>query len=191
MIKQVNQGFILHTRKTTYAFRVMQSGHLEHLYYGRRIAVEDENTLEALREKRLFVPGNTNVYSPEFPELSLEDVCLEVSSYGRGDIREPFLEIVHEDGSNTSDFVFDRALMEHGKPEFHTLPVAAEFRSSGSLSAEGQSRSVSHRLHREIRCICNSGSDNARGARLPRLSPQGVQQRTNRPNPLNRQDSRR
>lgn len=122
MIKQVNQGFILHTRKTTYAFRVMQSGHLEHLYYGRRIAVEDENTLEALREKRLFVPGNTNVYSPEFPELSLEDVCLEASSYGRGDIREPFLEIVHEDGSNTSDFVFDRALMEHGKPEFHTLP---------------------------------------------------------------------
>ena len=122
MIKQVNQGFILHTRKTTYAFQVMQSGHLEHLYYGRRIAVEDENTLEALREKRLFVPGNTNVYSPEFPELSLEDVCLEVSSYGRGDIREPFLEIVHEDGSNTSDFVFDRALMENGKPEFHTLP---------------------------------------------------------------------
>ena len=29
--------FILETDKTTYGFRVIKSGHLEHLYYGERV----------------------------------------------------------------------------------------------------------------------------------------------------------
>lgn len=53
--------------------------------------------------------------------LSLEDVCLEMSSYGKGDIREPFIEVVHADGSFTSDFLFDRAEATVGKEEFATL----------------------------------------------------------------------
>lgn len=121
MIERINQSFWLQTEHTTYAFRVMESGQPEHLYYGRKLT-PDREAMQALGEKRLFAPGNTCVYSPEFPEVSLEDVCLEMSSCGKGDIREPFLEIVHADGSSTSDFVFDKAEITVGKPEYRTLP---------------------------------------------------------------------
>ena len=121
MIERINQSFWLQTEHTTYAFRVMESGQPEHLYYGRKLT-PDREAMQALGEKRLFAPGNTCVYSPEFPEVSLEDVCLEMSSCGKGDIREPFLEIVHADGSSTSDFVFDKAEITAGKPEYRTLP---------------------------------------------------------------------
>ena len=36
MITVENQLFSLHTRHTSYLFRVMETGHLEHLYYGRK-----------------------------------------------------------------------------------------------------------------------------------------------------------
>ena len=121
MIERIDQSFLLHTEQTTYAFRVMESGQPEHLYYGRRVTL-DADAVRAIGEKRMFAPGNTCIYSPQFPEVSLEDVCLELSAYGKGDIREPFLEIVHADGSTTSDFVFARAEITAGKPEYRTLP---------------------------------------------------------------------
>ena len=55
----------------------------------------------------MFAPGNTNVYDAEHSAFSLEDMRLEMSSYGKGDIREPFVELVHADGSMTSDFLYD------------------------------------------------------------------------------------
>ena len=41
MIKKLENGFILNTKNTTYAFRVLKTGHLEHLYYGKKIAIEN------------------------------------------------------------------------------------------------------------------------------------------------------
>ena len=103
MIRQIGNSFILDTEHTTYGFRVLETGHLEHLYYGRKIR-SDAASLEAIGEKRMFPPGNTCIYRADHPELSLEDLCLEMSAAGKGDIREPFLEMLHADGSVTSDF---------------------------------------------------------------------------------------
>lgn len=121
MIRQIGKNFILDTEHTTYGFRVLETGHLEHLYYGRRIRL-DEDSLEAIGEKRMFPPGNTCIYHADHPELSLEDICLEMSVSGKGDIREPFLEIIRTDGSVTSDFLFEKAEIASGKGEFRTLP---------------------------------------------------------------------
>jgi alpha-galactosidase len=120
MIKRIGSSFILDTVNTTYAFSVMESGQLEHLYYGRRITIDSDT--DAITEKHRFPPGNTNVYDQEHNSYSLEDVCLEMSSYGKGDIREPFIELVYADGSSTSDFVFEDAKISQGKSEFKTLP---------------------------------------------------------------------
>ena len=49
-------------------------------------------------------------------------MCLELSSYGKGDIREPFVCITHADGATTSDFVFESATITKGKEPFATLP---------------------------------------------------------------------
>lgn len=119
MIKVENQVFLLSTKHTTYAFRVTETKHLEHLYYGRKITVKNP---EALIEKHAFAPGNTNTYDQEHMNFSLEDMSLEMSSYGKGDIWEPFVEVVHADGSFSSDFLFEKAEVLDGKEEFGTLP---------------------------------------------------------------------
>lgn len=129
MIQKNENSFVLHTRKTSYCFRVLETGHLEHLYYGKRLTFMTdeegklaERALEPLAEKHVFAPGNTNVYEKEQAHFSLEDIRLEMSSYGKGDIREPFVEVVHADGSSTSDFLFEKAEITEGKEDFATLP---------------------------------------------------------------------
>ena len=95
--------FVLNTAHTTYAMKVLDTGHIEHLYYGRKIHLDDE---DGLTEQHEFAPGNTVVYSPEHGNFSLEDMRLEMSSYGKGDIREAFIEVINPDGSMTSDFLY-------------------------------------------------------------------------------------
>lgn len=119
MIIRQDDVFVLTTASTSYAFRVTETGHLEHLHYGGRITVEDAG---ALTEKHAFPPGNTIAYDSVHGEFTLEDMCLEMSSYGRGDIREPFVEITHADGGMTSDFLFREARITRGKEEYRTLP---------------------------------------------------------------------
>jgi len=135
MVTEKNGLFALETRQTSYLFRVTDTGHLEHLYYGRRIHVRDAS---ALMEKRSFPPGNGISYDAAHRQFSLEDACLELSSYGKGDIREPFLEVVYPDGSFTSDFVYDAFEITDTKPEFAHLP--------GSYSQDGQVEHLCVRL---------------------------------------------
>ena len=119
MIKADGKNFILNTENTTYVFRVMETGQLEHLYYGARIRIDDAGAIE---EKRAFAPGNTTCYNSAHPEITLEDVRLEMSSIGKGDIREPMIEVVCADGSSTLDFVYDSYEILSGKTDFKTLP---------------------------------------------------------------------
>ncbi len=125
MIRQNNQIFLLETRNTSYLFHVLLSGQLEHLYYGRKIRMKEsftEDSIQIFVEKHTFPPGNSNSYSKEYNQFSLEDMRLEMSSYGKGDIREPFIEIIYEDGSGTSDFIYHSFSIEKGKEDFETLP---------------------------------------------------------------------
>jgi alpha-galactosidase len=124
MIRREGEYFVLETAHTSYAFRVLPTGQPEHLYYGKKLPLRGglETALEPLREKHAFAAGNTNLYDAQHREYSLEDVCLECSALGKGDIREPMLELTHADGSRTSDFVFDKAETQPGKRPFDTLP---------------------------------------------------------------------
>lgn len=100
------QVFVLETAHTTYAFCVRESGHLEHLYYGEKIDVHYDLSA-AVSSKCKYPGGNLVNYSKEYSSLTLETLCQEISSVGKGDVREPFCVIEHVDGSYTSDFVFD------------------------------------------------------------------------------------
>lgn len=129
MIRNAKNVYVLSTPRTTYMFRVLSTGHLEHLYYGAALyggsIVMDEELLEdaeALGEKKVFPSGNMISYDAEHPQLTLEDMRLEMSSAGKGDIREPFIEIIHADGGRTSDFLFEKAEILDGKEGFKTLP---------------------------------------------------------------------
>lgn len=122
MIRQFNQVFICDTKNTTYCFRVLETGQLEHLYYGKKIALFSEEDAYALFEKHAFAPGNTNFYDNDHPNFSLEDMRLEFSSYGKGDIWEPFIEVIHEDGNASSDFVFESAKILDAKTSISNMP---------------------------------------------------------------------
>lgn len=122
MIKRYGQCFVLDTDNTTYCFKIMKTGHLQHLYYGRKITVPTDEFARILEENYTFPAGNTNAYDAANPELSLENMRQEMSAYGKGDIGEPFLEVIHADGSSTSDFLFESAGITDGKEEFLTLP---------------------------------------------------------------------
>ncbi len=125
MIKKLGgdkPAFLLSTANTSYAFHVMDTGQLEHIHYGARITADSEEELLAMMEKHSFGQGNSINYDADHPEFTLEDVALEMSGYGKGDIREPFVETVSDDGSFTTDFVYSDYKKTTGKEEFKTLP---------------------------------------------------------------------
>ena len=111
MIRQTGNLFVLETDNTTYAFSVTDSGHLEHLYYGPLLGPIDERDAFSLSQKRSFEIGNTIVLDPDHKNVMLEDLRLEMSGPGKGDIREPFAELVFADGSRTVDFRYQEAVI--------------------------------------------------------------------------------
>lgn len=119
MILVKDNLFIVNTDNTSYVFEVMKTGHLEHLFYGKKIDIIDALPL---REKREFAEGNSVSYSKEFANVCMENVNLEVSATGKGDIRESFVEIEWLDGTYSLDFVFESAKVT--KEECKELPTA-------------------------------------------------------------------
>ena len=130
MIKEKNGVFLLETNKTSYIFRVMQTGHLEHLYYGRKLYLGDvdsamwEHGIRALSQKRVNRNSCSVTYNKEDFTLGMDNVRLEVSGRGTGDYRQPFVELTWDDGSQTTDFLYEYHRIIEGKPELETLPSA-------------------------------------------------------------------
>lgn len=108
MIRIFDNVFVLDTDNTTYCFGITPDGHAEHLYYGRKITIENKDDVVALAEKHAVAPGNTTNYESD-GSYAPEDFRYELSSLGKGDVREPFVEIIYPDGSFTSDFVYETA----------------------------------------------------------------------------------
>ena len=123
MIQVIDNNFAIQTKNTTYAFRVLATGQLEHLYYGAKITLRNAGDFEALCEQYAMAPGNTVAYDKEH-DLSLENIRLELSSYGKGDIREPYVDITYPGGSRTSDFIFEEAHVLTEKYMYETLPCS-------------------------------------------------------------------
>ena len=132
MIFENLKSFILSTKDTSYALRVNDEGVLEHLHYGGLIKETDEeikDTFRAMSEKVSHMKGNTIQYTKG--SLSQpEDQMLEISSTGKGDYREALLELEYEDGSRTSDFVYDSHELFNTVQGISGLPFAYRDASS-------------------------------------------------------------
>lgn len=126
MIHVVGNLFILETQETTYCFHRLPSGQLEHLYYGGCLNLADTtneaSVIEALAQKTPFIPGNTIAYHKDHPGVGLENLRLEYSSLGKGDVREPMVVIELPNGSRTNDFVYQSHQQIAGKPDYADLP---------------------------------------------------------------------
>ena len=123
MITAKNGRFVLSTKETTYAFEIRDTGHAEHLYYGKKLRFDENlDSFGALRQKREFPIGNSISYDQDNTALTMEDTLLEISAYGKGDLRSPMMCLVFADGSRTVDFVFNNYDVLKEIPKRCTLP---------------------------------------------------------------------
>ena len=121
MILEKNKVFSLHTQATSYLFRVTETGHLEHLYYGRRI--DSERPLEALFKKSTLPLERSIAYNEEHLNFSLDNLCLEYSSFGKGDNRQSALLLNIPERGIVGDFIYREHRIINGKPRsFSKLP---------------------------------------------------------------------
>lgn len=88
----------LDTKNTSYIFSLTDSGHLEHLHYGLKLGTFDP---DLLREK---MPYPTGILLDQYNPIALEDLPLEFSTYGKGDLREAMIEVETADHNRVSDF---------------------------------------------------------------------------------------
>ncbi|MCR5157323.1 MAG: alpha-galactosidase [Butyrivibrio sp.] len=141
MIYSDGNIFLLQTANVSYMFRKLDSGHLEHLHFGGSLFSRDkyeklkseidlettdkeliDNLAKAIAPKHCYGGGNMNCYSDEHSEVFLEQLGLEMSGFGKGDIRDPMVELTYADGSNTVDFLFYDYEIRKGKELLKTLP---------------------------------------------------------------------
>ncbi len=141
MIYADGRIFLLQTLKTSYLFRKTETGHLEHIHFGASLfSVDKYNKMkgeldlesadkeligkicDATAPKHYFAGGNMNYYDDEHEKFSLEMMGLEMSSFGKGDIREPMVELCYADGSSTVDFIYYDYEVRKGKRALETLP---------------------------------------------------------------------
>lgn len=109
----------LDSRRTSYIMRVGETGHLENLYYGRRLRPDSD--LNALAQKRVIGIGTGVAYSERKPLVFLDTACLETSTPGKGDFRTPAVQVEYSNGMTTLDFVYRSHKFIEGKPKFPGL----------------------------------------------------------------------
>jgi alpha-galactosidase len=110
------------TDRTSYIMSVLPGGQLEHLYYGQRLRHQPDYA--ALAQKNDVPYGTMVAHNPAAPHIGLDDQCLEYSGLGKGDFREPALEVTFADGSTTTDFHYIQHETRPGRPALAGLPFA-------------------------------------------------------------------
>ena len=104
MIEIFDRVFKLSTQNTSYVFAITEDGHVEHIYYGKRIP---DGNVDALRLKNTIMLGTTVDYRENKIGYSLDTLPLEYSGIGKGDFRHSPMELIMPDGSFVTDFVYD------------------------------------------------------------------------------------
>ena len=119
MIQTANDIFVLHTEHTTYAFRKLPTGQLEHLYYGRKTDGVMDYLLTYADRGFSGNPqdtGNDRTYS-------LDVLPQEFPCRLTGDFRSPVLDLVNADGSFGCDLRYQGYEICDGKYNLKGLPA--------------------------------------------------------------------
>ena len=122
MIRKIGQAFVLDTAYNICIFHSAGGDIRSICITGELFISSIRMILKFLWKKHVFAPGNVNICEKEHVGFSLEDVRLEMSSYGKGDIREPFVEAILYDGAKTLDFRYEDAVITGKKDALDGLP---------------------------------------------------------------------
>jgi alpha-galactosidase len=121
MIRFKDEHFVLETKSLTYAFYILKTKHLEHVYFGSKISDRD---LLSSHVKLTAKAGSTVDYLEEKgKDIPLDLMPLEYSSYGKGDFKLTPLILKMPDHSYVSDFIYEKHQMIKGVLTSKDLPV--------------------------------------------------------------------
>ncbi len=124
MIEALSKSiFHLSTDNTSYIIRILETGHAEHIYYGRKLR-DAAAAVPGLGEKRYARPGMGTYTDRDFTTLVLDDAKLEFSAEGRGDYRTPLVAVsAGKDGERTLDLKYAGNSIDKGIMRIKGLPI--------------------------------------------------------------------
>ncbi len=143
IITNKDNVFHLQTAKTSYIFRVLESGHLENLYYGKKI--RNASSFTHIYDKHAQGFPNGVAYSQGDTSLSLDHIPLEYSTYGKGDFKKPAMQLLSHDDIYTTDFKFRVAGVTKAKPDLIGLP--SSYGESETLTIVLEDEFIGAELH--------------------------------------------
>lgn len=110
--------FHLRTKNTSYVLKVMETGHLSHLYWGRKLKADN---LEYFVRRRGF--GSFAADTDNISGFQLELISQECPTFGATDLRSPSLEFQYEDGTSATDLRYNSHRIYEGKQRLSGLPA--------------------------------------------------------------------
>ncbi|MFC5450075.1 alpha-galactosidase [Paenibacillus aestuarii] len=116
--QESSKQFHLQAKETSYIIQILPSGHLAHVYWGKKLHSRHAPKLPPFID-RPFSP-NTGSGKRMF---SLDTLPQEYPAYGQGDYRHPALETELENGSRITDLRYAGYRIYEGKPQLAGLPA--------------------------------------------------------------------
>ncbi|OOM82268.1 alpha-galactosidase [Clostridium puniceum] len=110
--------FHIKSEKTSYALKVLKTGHVAHLYWGRKLNSNSLSYIIDKRKRASYISNTDNI-----KEFKLELVPQEYPSYGNTDLRVPAFELQFEDGSTTTNLRYAHYKIYKGKKALNGLPA--------------------------------------------------------------------
>ena len=119
VFKEDSQTFHLYNDQISYIMTVLRDGQMGQLYFGKRI--RDREDFSWLLES-LPRPMSSCTFEDN-KAFSLDHLKQEYPSYGTGDYRMPAVEVLQENGSRITRFVYRGHRILEGKPKLEGLPA--------------------------------------------------------------------
>jgi len=113
-----SKTFHLKSNKSSYIMKVLDSGHLLHLYWGHQLRADNLDYIVRLKEWGSFLANTDNV-----EKFHLEALPQEYPGYGSTDLRVPAVELEYADGTSATDFRYISHKIISGKPPLIGLPA--------------------------------------------------------------------
>ena len=113
-----SKTFNLSTSKTSYVLKVLDSNHVAHVYWGKKIKAKNLDYVLRSKNWGSFLTNTDNI-----DDVMLEMTPQEYPGYGSTDLRTPAVELQFSDGTSATDFRYESHNIYAGKNKLNNLPA--------------------------------------------------------------------
>ena len=113
-----SKTFNLSTSKTSYVLKVLDSNHVAHVYWWKKIKAKNLDYVLRSKNWGSFLTNTDNI-----DDFMLEMTPQEYPGYGSTDLRTPAVELQFSDGTSATDFRYESHNIYAGKNKLNNLPA--------------------------------------------------------------------